>query len=509
MQKTPKPGAKDFFLHQAERKALRDSREYRSASFAFGASALLSAVLLLASVDWKAGQIKSGVIAVAAVFCAEALLTLLARCLIRRDITAAGAVRRGTRLLAPLLILMSLTGNIFSGAAGFFLAKKEKNLEYSVGVYTCLVDILLFLVSATGIFKEYVVDTFFLGLGGIAVLLVLHLAATLLAARFVHGNCADRRMTAVGIVLILTALSGNLLALLLGLMLICKARNREEEISISWIDVIKRLLRSEMAAFGLMFTVFIISMALVAQLTMDYDFATSNNYSAILQPPSLVYPFGTDDYGRCVFTRVIFGTRVSLLAGAGATLFSLLLGMVFGSAAGYYSGRVDNLVMRIMDVFLAIPGLLLPIAIVTAFGTSLPAIIIALGAGCVPRFARVVRASVLGLADSEFVEASRACGAKDVFILSRHILPNCLAPTIVQGTLLMASNIVAVSSLSYLGLGVAAHVPEWGNILKAGSTYLEQAPYLAIYPGIVVVLLVLSVNFLGDGFRDALDPKLK
>lgn len=499
----------DFFEKQAIRRALKDNKDFNSAGFAIGGSAIIAFGVLLASFQWKEHTFNStGLIAVCVYF-AQFLLTLLVRQLIKRDITKTGSISRGTRAFGPLLALMAFTGNIFSGAVGLLLMKKEKNLEYTMGVYVCQVDILLLLCSVTSLFKPWVPDTYFLGVGLIIGLLVIHAAAMVLAGKFVRGTQADKPMLWLGILLILTAFGGNLLALVMGVMLIAKVRNKDPEISIAWVDTTKRLFRSEMAIFGIVVAVFFISMTIFAQLTFDYDFATSNNYSAILQGPSLLYPFGTDDYGRCVFTRVVFGARISILAGIGATAVSLLVGMVFGAIAGYYSNRVDNLIMRVMDVFLAIPGLLLPIAIVTAFGTSLFCIIIALGAGCIPRFARTVRASVLGVANSEFVEAARACGARDGSILSKHILPNCLAPVIVQGTLTMATNVVTVSSLSYLGLGVSEYIPEWGNILKSGSIYLEEAPYLAIYPGIVVVLLVLAINFLGDGFRDALDPKLK
>ena len=175
----------------------------------------------------------------------------------------------------------------------------------------------------------------------------------------------------------------------------------------------------------------------------------------------------------------------------------------------YYSSRVDNIIMRILDIFMAIPGLLLPIAIITATGTNIAWIIFALGMGVIPGYGRTVRASVMTLKGSEFIEAARACGAKNGTIIFRHIIPNSLAPVIVRATMGFGGSVLAVSSLSYLGVGIESHIPEWGNILKAGSTYLETHSYLAIYPGIVIVLLVLAFNFLGDGLRDALDPKLK
>lgn len=252
-----------------------------------------------------------------------------------------------------------------------------------------------------------------------------------------------------------------------------------------------------------------LALSICANLTFDYGIAVDNDYSMILQNPSLVYPFGTDDYGRCVFTRVVFGARISLTVGIFSTAISIVVGILLGAIAGFYSGATDNVIMRILDVFMAIPGLLLPIAIIAAFGTSTANITFALGVGAIPSYARTIRASVLQLQDSEFVEAARACGAKDNIIIFKHILPNSMAPLIIRATLGIGAGVTAVSSLSYLGLGIAPHIPEWGNILKAGSSYLESNPYMAIFPGFAIVILVLAFNFLGDGFRDALDPKLK
>ena len=205
----------------------------------------------------------------------------------------------------------------------------------------------------------------------------------------------------------------------------------------------------------------------------------------------------------------LLGISFRLTVGIFSTILSIVVGIVLGAIAGFYSGATDNIIMRVLDVFMAIPGLLLPIAIIAAFGTSTANITFALGVGAIPSYARTIRASVLQLQDSEFVEAARACGAKDNVIIFKHILPNSMAPLIIRSTLGIGAGVTAVSSLSYLGLGIAPHIPEWGNILKAGSSYLETNPYMAIFPGFAIVILVLAFNFLGDGLRDALDPKLK
>ena len=222
-----------------------------------------------------------------------------------------------------------------------------------------------------------------------------------------------------------------------------------------------------------------------------------------------MYPFGCDDYGRCVFTRIIFGARISLLVGMISTILPCVVGGMLGAIAGYYGGKIDNMIMRCLDVLAAVPGILLAIAIIAALGVSTVNLILSLSIGGISGYARTVRAQVLGVANQEFVEAAKACGAKDGTIIFRHIIPNSLAPVIVRVTMGMGSAVLSTSSLSYLGIGVEAHVPEWGNVLKAGSKFLESNPYIAIFPGLAIIIIVLSFNYFGDGLRDALDPKLK
>ena len=346
-------------------------------------------------------------------------------------------------------------------------------------------------------------------MGLLAFLSMFYLAVMVLVHKFVHHKDVDKRMKWVGYLLILSAISGNVFALILGLIIITKIKRAGDEISVEWIEVIRRLFRNNMAIIGMLVVTVLLSISLCSYLTFDYSIATDNNYSALLQPPSIEYPFGTDDYGRCVFTRIVFGARISLAVGIATTVLPIIVGGALGAVSGFYGGKTDNIIMRLLDVLYAVPGILLAIAIVAAFGTSTSNLIIALSIGSVPTYARTVRASVMGLAGSEFVEAAKACGAKDHIIIFNHIIPNSLAPIIVRATLSIGGAVLSTSSLSYLGLGVEPHVPEWGNILKAGSTYLETNPYLAIYPGLAIILLVLAFNYMGDGLRDALDPKLK
>ena len=229
----------------------------------------------------------------------------------------------------------------------------------------------------------------------------------------------------------------------------------------------------------------------------------------IMEGPSADYPLGTDSYGRCVFSRIVYGSRISLLVGFVAVAFSAIGGGIIGACAGYFRGTLDNVLMRIMDVLLAIPSILLAIAIVNILGPSLLNVMIAVGLSSMPSFARIVRAAVLSIRDSEFIEAAVAIGDSTAAIIWHNILPNCLAPIIVQATLGVASAILSAAGLSFLGLGLQPPSPEWGAMLSEGRAYIYIAPWLTICPGVSIVLVVLSLNLFGDGLRDALDPKLK
>ncbi len=501
--------SENFFIKKANQRKLGRFQENSSLSFACGASAFLGAACVALAYDMKEKAFSPVSLAVAGLFLAEAVLAFLIWSGFKSQVLRKGEISRGLRLTGLLLLATIVNGNIFCALAGLSLVKKNKNLEYQVGSYMLLVEILIIIVSYLNVFKDYVCDSFFLGMGVLAVVILIHAVSLPLVAAHVHGNRADKSMMPLAVVLIITTLTGNLFSLLLGLMLLRKCYTRDDYVSIAWIDVVKRLFRSQMAVLGAFIIVFLLTISICANLTFDYGIAIDNNYSLILREPSLAYPFGTDDYGRCVFTRVVFGARISLTVGIISTAISIVVGIILGAFAGFYSGTTDNVIMRVLDVFMAIPGLLLPIAIIAAFGTNTANITFALGVGAIPSYARTIRASVLTSQDAEFVEAARACGARDKIIIFKHILPNSMAPLIIRATLGIGAGVTAVSSLSYLGLGIAPQIPEWGNILKAGSAYLETNAYMAIFPGFAIVILVLAFNFLGDGLRDALDPKLK
>jgi peptide/nickel transport system permease protein len=276
------------------------------------------------------------------------------------------------------------------------------------------------------------------------------------------------------------------------------------------VEIWHRLLRNKMAMLGLVILVLLALSAIFADFIADYDSKViAQNISERLQGPSAAHWFGTDEFGRDIFARIIHGGRVSLVVGLISVSVSLIIGGALGAFAGFYGGNVDNVIMRIMDIFLAIPSTLLAITIVAALGTSLVNVMLAIGISGIPNFARIVRAAVMSVKDQEFVESARAIGASNATIIFREIIPNCMAPIIVQATLSVASAILSTASLSFLGLGVQPPSPEWGAMLSSGRNFLRDAIHITLFPGLAIVITILALNLLGDGLRDALDPRLK
>ena len=275
-------------------------------------------------------------------------------------------------------------------------------------------------------------------------------------------------------------------------------------------DMVRRLFKNKAAVAGLFFLIFLILMAIFADALFDYNTQCINqNIPERLQWPSVQHWFGTDEYGRDLLIRIVFGSRISLSIGFIAVLFGLIVGGVLGAVAGVFGGKIDNIIMRLCDVFLAVPMMLMAIVIVAALGASIVNLVIALSISSVPTFARIVRSAVLTVRDMDYVEAARAIGVKTPRILARYILPNCMGPIIVQTTLRVAATISNTAALSFLGLGVKAPQPEWGALLSSGREFIRDSGYLACIPGICIMLTILALNLLGDGLRDALDPRLK
>ena len=497
------------YIKRESRRILKKFQEVRATGFSMGATFIIALIILFNSYSLKTMTFNSAVFSAGVFYGVTAVLQLLIWLKMKKDIVANKECPAGTRKLGIIMILLLFTGNIFAGIAGFLTVKKEKTIEYILSIYMTLITISVLFVSLINIFKPFVANTFFIGMGLLIAVLVFDIVSMILISRMVSGKNVDPKLKWLGYVLVLTCVTGNIFGLILGLILLSKIRRRGEKGIVEWIEVIRRIFRDNMAALGFFVVIFLLSVSICSYLTFDYYVATENDYSALLLSPSIVYPFGTDNYGRCVFTRIIFGARISLVVGMLSTAMPIVIGCVLGAVTGFYGGKIDNAIMRVLDILYAVPGILLAIAIVAAFGANTFNLILALSLGNVPVYARTVRATVMGLSSSEFVEAARACGARDYIIIFKHIIPNSLAPIIVRATLSIGGAVLSTSSLSYLGLGVEPHIPEWGNILKIGSEYLETNSYLAIYPGLAIIVLVLAFNYLGDGLRDALDPKLK
>jgi peptide/nickel transport system permease protein len=259
---------------------------------------------------------------------------------------------------------------------------------------------------------------------------------------------------------------------------------------------------------GAFLIVLLILTAVLADVIAPYPMDEQRLTSRFLRP-SLEHLFGTDNLGRDVFSRVVYGSRVSLTIGLSSTFFGALLGIILGSISGFYGGRTDNVIMRGVDVMLAIPNLLLAISVLAALGPGVTNTIIAVSIGSVPRYSRVIRASVLTVKEQEYIEAARAIGTTDFRIVLRHILPNCLAPVLVQATLGVANTILIATSLSFIGLGVQPPTAEWGAMLSAARPYIRQHWPMVMFPGLAIVATIFGLNLFGDGLRDALDPRLK
>jgi len=271
-------------------------------------------------------------------------------------------------------------------------------------------------------------------------------------------------------------------------------------------EIWKRLRKQRLAMIGGGIIFLLLFVALCTPVLAPHDPMVQNLY-ARLQPPSLEHPLGTDDFGRDILSRMIYGSRISLRIGGASITAALLVGTLLGLWAGYWGGWADTLIMRCMDLLLAFPSILLAIAIVAVAGPGIDNAIMAVSVVLIPQFARLVRSSVLTVRETAYVEAARALGAGQMRILFVGILPNCMAPIIVQTTLGLGTAILDAAGLSFLGLGAQPPLPEWGAMLAGGRELLFEAPWVMTFPGLAIFIVVLAINLFGDGLRDALDPK--
>lgn len=273
-------------------------------------------------------------------------------------------------------------------------------------------------------------------------------------------------------------------------------------------DIWRRFQKNKGAVIGLAFIIVVILAAILAPVLSPHD-PLKQDILSRLEPPSALYPLGTDELGRDVLSRLLYGARLSLAVGISALGLGVVIGVTLGLISGYKGDLTDNVIMRIMDILMAFPGVLLAILIVALLGSGMTNLVLAIGVWLVPVFARLVRGTVLALREREFIQAATAMGAKDGRIMLRHVLVNSLSPIIVYATLSIPSAILSAAALSFLGIGLKPTDPEWGAMVSAGRTYLREAPHLVLFPGSAIFLITLSFNFVGDALRDALDPKLK
>lgn len=266
--------------------------------------------------------------------------------------------------------------------------------------------------------------------------------------------------------------------------------------------------RNAGAMTGLIFLIVLCIVALTVDMWLEPSLVTGINIREKLLSPSLKHLFGTDEMGRDLFWRCVYATKYSLSIGFVSVMVSVVIGVPLGAIAGFFSGLVDEVIMRITDIFSAIPPILMAVVVVSMLGTDTINLMIAVGISATPHFVRITRASILTVKNQEYVEAARALGKTNTYVIFRHALPNCLSPIIVQVTLKIANAIISAASLSFLGLGIKPPTPEWGALLSAGKPFVRGYSYLTLFPGLCIMLTVLAFNLVGDGLRDAMDPKL-
>lgn len=281
-----------------------------------------------------------------------------------------------------------------------------------------------------------------------------------------------------------------------------------EEVSTPWLESWQKFKKNKLALMGLAIVSFFIFLAIFAPLIAP-EGINDQKLAERLTPPSSEYWLGTDDFGRDILSRIIYGARISLWIGFFAVMGSTVVGSILGIVAGYYGRWVDTVISRMFDIMLAFPSILLAIAIVTILGPSLQNALIAIAIINVPNFGRLIRSRVLSVKQEEYILAAKNVGMGDIRILFHHILPNSMAPVIVQGSLAIATAIIEAAALGFLGLGAQAPDPEWGKMLADSKQFITQAPWTMIFPGLAIMLTVLGFNLMGDGLRDALDPRMK
>jgi peptide/nickel transport system permease protein len=488
--------------------ALKQSQVYKNASFSLFLSIALLIIFFFNAYDFAEGTWSLVWGIVMATYFVTSIIQGAIVLLLKKDLLTFGAIQKRSRLLSGVQLLSLFVGNVFTAAFAFRMLKKKDSIEYTLAYYMFLTQFVIFAISFFNLFKPYVSNLFIPSMTLLILAMVIELILIIILSRTDVEQGVKPVLKWLGVVIFLIGFTGNFFGLILGYSLVLKSISSNASTIDKWNKFWISMTNNFTAMLGFLFIFLMFALSMASYGTFVSSFSTDNDYNALLLEPSLAHPFGTDNFGRDVFSRIVFGARISLVVGLLTTVIPLVIGGFLGAISGYYQKSVDNIIMRLLDVLYAVPGILLAIAIIAAFGSSTINLIIALSVGSIPTYARTMRANVLMVSNLEYVEAAKALGENEWKIIFKQIVPNAFAPMIVKASLTIGGAVIATSSLSFLGLGVEPHIPEWGNILKIGSMYLETNPYLAIFPGIAIILLVLSFNFLGDGLRDALDPKL-
>ncbi|GHU74342.1 peptide ABC transporter permease [Clostridia bacterium] len=274
-------------------------------------------------------------------------------------------------------------------------------------------------------------------------------------------------------------------------------------------EIVKAFRKNKAAMIGLCLLALLVLTAIFADVIVPYQNGILQNARERLQGPSKAHLFGTDEFGRDVFTRIVHGSRYSIAIGIGSTVIALAIGTVIGAICGLYGGLLDQIVMRLCDVVTCIPFMLLALAVVSALGASMINLLVAMTIASCPGFIRMIRSVILTIAEQDYILAAKGCGVRRLAVIFRHVIPNAAGPIIVQGSMSVASMILAAAGLSYIGMGINPPTPEWGSMLNASTQYINKAPYLMFFAGVAIALAALSMNLVGDGIRDAFDPRLK
>lgn len=269
------------------------------------------------------------------------------------------------------------------------------------------------------------------------------------------------------------------------------------------------LQKNKIAMLGMVLFILILLVVIFADLIVSYNLAMTQDVVNRLQPPSAEHWFGTDNFGRDIFARIIHGSRNSLLVGIGAVAIGITIGGFLGAIAGFYGKHVDNIIVRIMDTIMCIPLMLLVLSIVAALGASLVNVLLAMMIANVPQYTRIVRPAILPVVGQDYIEAAKSCGTPNRWIIIKHVIPNAIGPIIVQATMAVGTMIINAAGISFLGMGIQPPTPEWGAMLNEAKNFMLSKPYTVVFPGVAIGLTALSLNLMGDGLRDALDPKLK